>query len=323
MCAATTPLLCGSACVNQQGDPKNCGTCGHDCLGGTCASGACAPTFLSNAGGSGNGASPHGIAVDSTTVYWTDWLGGTVLSVPKIGGTATTLATASHPIDIAIDSTTLYFTDDSGQAAVPLSGGGVTRLSPNRGFGIALNASSIFFTENALGAVATLPKDADGGAATTLITGEPGPGFIRADSQNIYWSDGDGTTGSVRQARLDGSNPQQLAAGDPSNSPLAVDSSAVYWVEPDLGFVLSVPIGGGTITTIAQQQTTPAGIAIDAQFVYWTLTVTNGAVVRAPKTGGSVPETLASGQNDPLPIAVDATWVYWGNYDGSIFRAPK
>jgi hypothetical protein len=37
-CAGTT---CGTARVNLATDAKNCGSCGHDCLGGTCSSGLC------------------------------------------------------------------------------------------------------------------------------------------------------------------------------------------------------------------------------------------------------------------------------------------
>ncbi len=34
---------CNDECVDLKADPKNCGTCGHDCLGGTCDIGVCQP----------------------------------------------------------------------------------------------------------------------------------------------------------------------------------------------------------------------------------------------------------------------------------------
>jgi len=37
---------CGTACVNLDSDPKNCGACGHDCLGGPCSGGYCRPYKL-------------------------------------------------------------------------------------------------------------------------------------------------------------------------------------------------------------------------------------------------------------------------------------
>ena len=35
-----------SSCVDTTSDGKNCGTCGHDCLGGTCTGGQCQPLLL-------------------------------------------------------------------------------------------------------------------------------------------------------------------------------------------------------------------------------------------------------------------------------------
>jgi hypothetical protein len=37
---------CTSACANLDSDPKHCGACGHDCLGGTCEGGYCKPFKL-------------------------------------------------------------------------------------------------------------------------------------------------------------------------------------------------------------------------------------------------------------------------------------
>ena len=46
-------------------DAKNCGACGHDCLGAACASGECAPAAIVT-----GEAGPGGIAVDDTDAYW-------------------------------------------------------------------------------------------------------------------------------------------------------------------------------------------------------------------------------------------------------------
>ena len=57
-CSNTT---CGSFCVVLATDAKNCGSCGHDCLGGTCSGGQCgAAVVVANPG-----ASPSVIGVDS------------------------------------------------------------------------------------------------------------------------------------------------------------------------------------------------------------------------------------------------------------------
>jgi hypothetical protein len=67
---------------------------------------------------------PARIAVDSTGVYWTDWLfvyvdggpdsDGRVMSVPSAGGTPTTLADAlAGPGAIAVDATSVYWAEQS------------------------------------------------------------------------------------------------------------------------------------------------------------------------------------------------------------------
>ena len=47
-CVCSSPnTQCPSGCVNVLGnDVKNCGSCGHDCLGGTCSAGQCQPAVV-------------------------------------------------------------------------------------------------------------------------------------------------------------------------------------------------------------------------------------------------------------------------------------
>ena len=55
-------------------DPKNCGACGHDCLGGACTGGTCAPVQL----GSSSDAPILEVVVDATRVLWA--------AVPDVSG---------------------------------------------------------------------------------------------------------------------------------------------------------------------------------------------------------------------------------------------
>lgn len=57
---------------------------------------------------------PNGIAVDATTVYWTSTVDGTVMKIPKSGGTPMMVALGQiSPIAIAVDATNVYWTDSS------------------------------------------------------------------------------------------------------------------------------------------------------------------------------------------------------------------
>jgi hypothetical protein len=58
------------------------------------------------------GGKPAGLAFEGGTFFFTDQNGGTVASIPRIGGSRTDLArvTGSIPIGIAVDGTHIYWT---------------------------------------------------------------------------------------------------------------------------------------------------------------------------------------------------------------------
>jgi hypothetical protein len=63
----------------------------------------------------GYGVAATGIALDDANVYWVDQTTvGTVRKVSKRGGTVTTLARDTSPIAIAVDATSVYWSDVGG-----------------------------------------------------------------------------------------------------------------------------------------------------------------------------------------------------------------
>lgn len=90
-----------------------------------------------------------------------------------------------------------------------------------------------------------------------------------------------------------------------------------------------MPVSGGVLVTIASDQASAAGIAVDDANVYWTTSASgkNGTVMKMPKDasldGGSA-TTIASYQGQPWAIAVDANAVYWTDLTGVVFKSsPK
>lgn len=89
------------------------------------------------------------------------------------------------------------------------------------------------------------------------------------------------------------------------------------------GTVMRVPLDGGPSVTLASVAPGPFALAIDEEWVYYTIRDT-GSVQRVRKTGGVV-ETVATEPDDANgadAIALDADHVYWTAV-GGVFRAPK
>ncbi len=201
---------------------------------------------------------PSAIAVDATNVYWTDAGLGTVVSVPRGGGTPVPLTPRiGAPFQgLALDATTAYFSADQfGLVAAPLAGG----ISQTLGVGPATGPVFVFggmvywgSVGTASGSVAATPVT--GGSLTPLVV-EPGPigGFV-VDDSNVYWTTltctcctATGCRGTLKKKKaiLEGETPATTlvsgwnAAPSPSFGvsgvtldamvPMAVDATSVYW----------------------------------------------------------------------------------------------
>lgn len=165
--------------------------------------------------------------------------------------------------------------------------------------------------EDGLGSLMRVPIA--GGTAQTVAANLTRPFSITADANNLYWQAEDGKgSGIVVKLGLSGGAPTTLASGlktlsdvlvmsevqFPLTSNVAVTATDVYFVAFSGGEqagVLSVPVDGGTVSTLVSQyipdggaptRISSNGIAIDGTALYG---VTNGptnGVYRVPLTGG-------------------------------------
>lgn len=301
---------------------EHCGRCGHSCLGGACMLGRCQPFQLASV------PNAAGLAIDAQNVYFTT-------NAPLIGrvgrdgkcnpatpcpqdfaGTAVgdSLAMIRGPSAIVSDGTFVWWMN---QANGNLGRRAVTPpLAPISNFGnatsnqvgyLVLAGGKIFWTdafENSTGGVPHVYRANPDGSMLEVVANYPAPsstfngfGGITADATQVFWASQN--TGVWRAA---------------FNAAACVEQSGA------IGACTAVSGGGGAF-----------GIAVDANFVYWTEpnvgTANAGSIRRAPKNGGAS-ALVATGQDVPRAIAVMDGFVYWGNQGsasppvGSIRRAP-
>jgi hypothetical protein len=224
---------------------------------------------------------PASLAIDSTTVYWTDdgVDGGAVLSIPKGGGTITTLAGGvSTPGAITVQGATVYWgTSGQGTAAcdagcgpavdgVGTKGGAVTTIyaGPTTSFpdGLVVHGASVYISTSD-GRIVEVPED--GGASRLLSFQSTADQSITADDTNVYWTN---TAGDVMKMPLDGGTATPLALSQQTSS-IAVDATGVYWANGTDGTIMTAPLDGGALVTIVTGQMYPEAIAIGPTSVYW------------------------------------------------------
>ena len=158
----------GPGVPTPDGQILQCSKCGCD-----------HPTVL--ASGERTSSLGAGIAVDATSVYWTD---GNIMKVPIRGGAATTLAVAQAQGAIAVDATSVYWADGGGLMKMAIGGGTPTTLVSRSDVGaVAIDSANVYYAAG--DGLFEVPLG--GGAPTTLAMGSS-PDTIAVDAANVYWT---------------------------------------------------------------------------------------------------------------------------------------
>ena len=204
---------------------------------------------------------------------------------PFAGGGLQTLASGPGGIQyIAVDATSVYWTEDiydAGDFGPP--GGFVdpalmkvqlvgdkpaTLASPLQIGPIALGSGNVYGTTTSSSDCQVQSVAVADGNVTTLASNQAWADGIAVAPTGLYWT----VYGGVMTAQLDGSGMTSLVSGQAiaNGAAIAVDATSVYWTDNGAGTVMKVQLDGGNLTTLASGQPGPEFIAVDAANVYWT-----------------------------------------------------
>jgi hypothetical protein len=338
--------------VPAKDDARNCGRCGHDCLGGVCVEGRCAPFVVAD-----SQSYPVSIDVDSERVWWVNsgsstacldgdcYVDGAVVSARKSDGArrevgSRLLKTGNRAVWIRAAGEHVYWANYSYARRVWRANaetGEVQVVSPYepmnvKQLAVDALAGEVFWTEGRgqpdggqAGMVRAIPTT--GGDPRDVLRQFAEVAALALDGSGLYislTSRGGGLPNIIQRLPREGCADggwcgEVLATQDGRTAQLLVtDDATIYWADSYRGHVAAVaksePRAQEIIATVQVDGGLPLvrGLALDAEWIYWT-EQSNGTVLRRRKNSPDGPEVLAVGQRHPGAIAVDARAIYWVN----------
>lgn len=320
-------------CVEVATNPRHCGACGRDCLGGACVGGQCQAVLVSSEEGR-----PTAVAADGEHVYWTNPALGDVRRAKVAGG----------PIEIVFDGPPgtrfgerlvrhgedVYFSvqdmTDGGVFRCPRGGCGPSPVSVVDGlveptyFDVV--GGDLVVGENVFsGRVVRCTLPCPGGVAD-VSTDERFPTYVTASNDAVLWDTLIPVQGNLRVAR-DGT-VQSIVTNSPVRE-LRVEGENVFYALRGSG-VFVATLDGGSRRRVTSGATQTDDFALDSTDIYYADTLESGRVFRCPRAGcGDAGVLLARDQAFPHDLAAAGDQVFWtnlgtgGDAGGGVYRVRK
>lgn len=348
--------VCPIACTNLQTDAQNCGTCGRDCLGGSCEAGVCQATVVVASGDMPKQAIKE-IAVDDTYVYWIGTPSGS--SMRKVyrqrhdaGDEVVELTPTFEPGQISglsLGAGRLFWMYGGQVRTCPAPDcpGGPTDLIPPVQAGIAggetvFRDGKLYFTQESYsstqhdGAFWSVPVPP--GAPAKVGPHPVDAVILAADASNVYW----GAQSSYYNSSINrdaGIYKMNVSTGvvvalashftAAAMTSMAAGGSFLYvdvTLQTDAGSAhhylkLPLPNGIGSSTTPPTFTigTAPLDLVADDRHVYFAEYTASGAIRRCPHSGcATPPEIVGAAQTYPTALAQDARSIYWASGSVSV-----
>jgi DNA-binding beta-propeller fold protein YncE len=270
----------------------------------------------------------------------------TSIMLPAVGATVALVALAAAS---ASDADMIYWGDQGANkisfANLPIGGGGgvlatggATVSSPN-GVSIDAAANEIYWVNANANSISQ--AGLDGSGASNVAIADPSlvdvPSAIAVDppAGKLFWTNeqgGPAGTGSIAEANLDGTDPQDIATGsatvnDPQGITIDPADNKIFWTNVGTNTISFADLsntgfgGNLTITGTASPVNTPVGLAVDpaTRRIYWADAVNPGHISSARLDTGSgssdIRTLFASPLNVPAGVAIDpaANRIYWAD----------
>jgi hypothetical protein len=332
-CPAFAPDVCDMKCVDMKVDPDHCGACSTKCdAGATCIASACgaAPAAVVPQAA---GCDALHLALAADTLYWTDKMHGTVMSLPTAGGTAKTIAmTQAGPSAIAVDATNVYWINSTDKTVMKaaLAGGAAMQLAtpPADAAGAATRALTLFDTTLYYSAGDHIYKVPTAGGDSVLVgtAQQMGiPGALVADAKQLVYPTDVHNDVEIMQVADGMTTRVAESQGSLFFDTILQANGNVYWANG--GRVLSgVPSGTNNSMTVVNSAEigNVTGFAIGTANVYFGEDgfVEKGPLPMAAAAAGGDGVKLARDQKAPSSFVLDASKVYWAS-DCAILSAAQ
>lgn len=316
--------------VNLAGDPRHCGRCFHDCLGGTCNDGQCQPFVVANDVGT-----LEAITVDATHVYWIKvgpgGLSGELRRAPLDGGAPEPLFSQSSipSQEIAVHGGRVYFghnTPGTSIVSCPVTGcdGGAPRLEVGGATDVSMVrvvGQRLYFVQPTEGEVASCVLPCQGGPVATVPDTAANPQRAAANVAGaVAWTLGTGTLVQVKPA---GANTATNVEVDDLATGIVIADGVVYAQRQTRGpAYIEIGDGGPAVDLTTEVLTGSEEIAVDAEGIYFTEPAGGGVVTICPRSGCTTGVRRVRQQQGARGITTDATSIYWTRRD-AVMRLAK